>query len=309
MQKSRHFQKVFPFMLGATILFLCGVVSAGEEQHHAEGALLNTYHGVEAKMGKNSFGFPFYLESSEQQGKVSVDVYGIIDHPFSTFLNELKAPGSWCDIASLHPSVKACKYKDPPGTLLMTLYTSRNGYKSPEDIYQFDFHYRDIERRQGYLDVLLSADEGPFSTKGHKMRFEAMPLDTGKTFVHLSYTYSCGFLVRFAGKIYSAVSGDGKIGFTASGTDCNGNPVYVSGARGAIERHAVRYYFAIRTFMDTLRYPEENRFSMRINKWYDLSDQFRNQLYEMEKRDYVAFKTEEHKNQTIRARILTYQLQ
>jgi hypothetical protein len=84
-----------------------------------------------------------------------------------------------------------------------------------------------------------------------------------------------------------------------TGTDRKGNPVYIGGPRGAIERNAVRYYLAIQSFMNTLRYPEEKRFSMRIREWYDLTTLYRRQLYELDKKDYLTFKTKEHKNQVL----------
>jgi hypothetical protein len=49
--------------------------------------------------------------------------------------------------------------------------------------------------------------------------------------------------------------------------------------------------------MDTLRYPEESRFSMRAGRWYDLTSRYRKQLFEMERKDYLEFKTAERKNQ------------
>ena len=82
-----------------------------------------------------------------------------------------------------------------------------------------------------------------------------------------------------------------------TGTDSNGNPVYIGGPRGAIERTAGRYYLAIQSFMNTLRYPETSRFSMRISDWHDLTSRYRKQLFEMEKKDYLTFKTTEHANQ------------
>ena len=100
-----------------------------------------------------------------------------------------------------------------------------------------------------------------------------------------------------AEKIYFATLGQGKVGFTVNGTDSNGTPVYIGGARGALERNAVRYYFAIQSFMDTVRYPDEGRFAMRISEWYDLTNHHRRQLFEMDKKDYLTFKTAEHKNQ------------
>ncbi|MFA6056515.1 MAG: hypothetical protein WC769_14205, partial [Thermodesulfovibrionales bacterium] len=103
--------------------------------------------------------------------------------------------------------------------------------------------------------------------------------------------------LRLAGKAYFATLGWSKVGFTVTGTDRNGKPVYIGGPRGAIERNAVRYYLAIQSFMNTLRYPEESRFSMRTIKWYDLTTRYRKQLFDLDKKDYLIFKTKEHKNQ------------
>jgi len=131
------------------------------------------------------------------------------------------------------------------------------------------------------------------------MRFEALPLEGGRTFVHVSYAYSDSVALRLVQKLYFATLGRGKVGFTVSRTDTNGNPVYIGGTRGALERSVVRSHFAIQSFMDTLRYPEESRFSMRISKWYDLTNRYRKQLFEMDKEDYLTLKTKEHKNQVI----------
>ena len=91
----------------------------------------------------------------------------------------------------------------------------------------------------------------------------------------------------------------GKEGFTVTGTARNGKSVYIGGPRGALERNAVRYYLALQSFMDTLHYTEDIRFSMRTGRWYDLTNRYRRQLFEMEKKDYVKFKAEEHNKQVI----------
>jgi hypothetical protein len=296
-------------MVLSVILFSARSSSAVEEHRQGNDILLDTYHRIEAKLERTSFGFPLYLESSDQDGRVHADVYGIFNHPFSSVLNVLKIPANWCEIVSLHLNVKACTYRDIPGTWGMTLYFGRKVYQSPEDTYHFIFHCRNVKQQQGYIDIVLSADEGPLGTKDHKMRFEAIPLDGGSTFVRVSYDYNYGISLRLAEKIYFATLGLGKVGFTVSGTDTSGNPVYIGGPRGALERNAVRYYFAIQAFMDTLRYPEESRFSMRTSKWYDLTNRYRKQLFEMEKKDYLRFKTEEHKNQVMLQRLIVPGLQ
>jgi hypothetical protein len=131
------------------------------------------------------------------------------------------------------------------------------------------------------------------------MRFEALSLAGGRTFVHVSYAYSDSAALRLAEKIYFATLGRNKVGFTGTGTGRNGKPVYVGGPRGAIERNAARYYFAIHAFMNSLRYPVGKRFSRRISEWYDLTDRHREQLFDLDKKDYLTFKTKEHKNQVL----------
>ena len=299
MHKIRNLLKYFLFMVAAAILFSAGSASAVEKHRQGEDILRDTYHRNMAKLDTNNFGLPLFLESFERDDRVHVDVYGIFDYPFSSVVNVLKVPANWCDIVSLHPNVKACTYRELPGAWLLTFYIGRKVYQAPENTRQVIYYYRNVEQRQGYLDIILSADAGPFGTKDHRMRFEALPLDGGRTFVHVSYAYSNSVALRLAEKAYFATLGWGKVGFTVTGTDRNGNPVYIGGPRGAIERNAVRYYFAIQSFMDMLAYPGENRFSMSTIKWYDLTSRYRKQLFDLDKEDYLTFKTKEHKNQMI----------
>ncbi len=300
MHRIRGLSEFFLLLTAALVFSPTGFALAAEEPVRGDDVLLETYHRIEHDLEKNSFGFPLSLESWDQNGRLHVDVYGIFEHPFSSVVDVLKVPANWCEIAFLHPNVKACTYRELPGSWRLTFYTGRKvSYQPPADTYQFVYQYRNAEQRQESLDVVLTAPEGPFGTKDHKMRFEALPLDRGRTFVHVSYAYSHGFSVRFAEKIYFATVGHGRAGFTVSGTDSSGNPVYIGGARAAMERNAVRYYLAIQSFMDTLRYPEESRFTMRISQWHDLTSRFRRQLFDLDKKDYLTFKTDEHKNQVI----------
>ncbi|NTW98825.1 MAG: hypothetical protein HGB35_02635, partial [Geobacteraceae bacterium] len=203
-----------------------------------------------------------------------------------------------------HPNIKACTYRELSGDWLLTFYPGRKEYQLPEEKRIVRYRYRVISLQQGYMDIVLSADEGPFGTKSHRMRFEAVPLDGGKTFVHVSYAYSDSVALRLATKIYFATLGRGKVGFTVAGTDRSGNPDYIGGPRGALERSAVRYYFAIQSFMDTLHYPEKKRFGMRISEWHDRTSRFRKQLFDLDKKEYLTFKTEEHKNQEALQRLI-----
>jgi hypothetical protein len=307
--KSRNLPKFFLFMVAAAILFSAGFASAVEKPRQGKDILLDTYYRNMARLETNSFGLPLFLESFERDNRVHVDVYGIFDYPFSSVVDVLKVSANWCDIVSLHPNVKACTCRELPGAWLLTFYIGRKVYQPPEDTRQVIYHYRKADQQNGYLDIILSADAGPFGTKDHRMRFEALPLDGGRTFVHVSYSYSDSAALRLAEKIYFATLGRSKVGFTVTGTDGNGNPVYIGGPRGALERNAVRYYLAIQSFMNTLLYPEKSRFSMRISEWYDLTTRYRKQLFDLDKKDYLTFKTKEHKNQVILQRSIGTGLQ
>jgi hypothetical protein len=298
-KKIRTLLKFILFMVAVAILFFARSASAFEKPRRGEDILLDTYHRIETRIEKSAFGFPLFLESSERNDTVQVDVYGIFDYPFSSVVKVLEVPSNWCAIVSLHPNVKACTYRELNDAWLLTFYIGRKFYQPPEDAHQVIYHYRNAERQRGYVDIILSADKGPFGTKDHSMLFEALPLDRGRTFVHVSYAYSGDVVLRLAEKGYFSTLGRGKVGFTVTGTDRNGNPVYIGGRRGAIERNAVRYYFAIESFMNALRYPDKKRFSMRISQWYDLTNRYRKQLFELDKKDYLTFKTREHENQVL----------
>jgi len=201
MHKIRSLPKSLLFMVAAAFLFSAVSASAVEKPRQGADILLDTYHRNMARLERNSFGLPLFLESFERDDRVHVDVYGIFEYPFSSVVDVLKVPANWCDIVSLHLNVKACTYRELPGDWLLTFYIGRKVYQPPEDTRQVIFHYRNIVQQQGYLDIILSADAGPFGTKDHRMRFEALPLEGGRTFVHVSYAYSDSAALRLAAKV------------------------------------------------------------------------------------------------------------
>jgi hypothetical protein len=285
------------FLLAVVVLIAAGSAFAAEQPRQGEELLRDAYHRNLAGLASNNFGLPLVLESFARDEQVHVDVYGIFAYPLSSVVNALTVPANWCDIVSLPPNVKACTYREMPGAWLLTFYLGRKTYQPPEDARQVIYHCRIVVQRQRYLDIVLSADSGPFGTKDHRLRFEALTLDGGRTFVHVSYAYRDTPSLRLAAKGYFATLGRSKVGFTVTGTDKNGQPVYIGGPRGAIERNAVRYYLAIQSYLSTLRYPAENRLSRRISEWYDLTSRYPKQLFDLDKQEYLAFKTKEHENQ------------
>ena len=280
-------------------LFSAGFALAADKPRSGRHILWESYQRSTNRLAANSFGLPLYLDSFELEDRVHVDVYGIFDYPFNSIVSALKVPATWCDIVTLHPNVKACTHRERSGDWLLTLYLGRKFYQPPEDTDLVVYRYRNVMQQQGYLDIVLTADVGPLGSDDHRMRFEALPLDGGKTFVHVSYSYSDTLALRLAGKLYFSTLGRSKAGFTVTGRDSNDKPVLIGGPRGAVERNAVRYYLAIQAYMSTSAYPEESRFRMRGSQWYDLTIHFRKQLFDLEKAEYLTIKAAEQKNQAI----------
>jgi len=245
----------------------------------------------------SNFGLPLFLESFEHDHRMHVDVYGIFAYPFKSVVELLNVPANWCDIVSLHPNVKACTYEETAGVWLLTFYLGRKTSQPLEDTHQVICRYQNVAQQPGYQDIALIAEKGPYGTRNHSLRLEALPLDGDRTFVHVSYSYTDSAALRLATRLYFATLGRGKVGFTVIGTDENDLPLYIGGPRGAVERSAIRYYFAIQSFMDTLRSPAEGRFGLRINQWYDFTTRFRTQLFDLERSDYLKSKAAEHAGQ------------
>jgi hypothetical protein len=259
-------------------------------------ALLAKYPALSAKLVKNQFAAPIYLESSESGGSQQVDMYGVFNYPFEAVRDALESPANWCDITSLHINIKACTARKVADRSLLTIYSGRKYYQAPADAYPLKLTFRVIARQSDYFNLALAAQEGPLGTKDHRIRLEAAPLDQGRTFVHFSYGYRHGAMANLAIKTYFATIARDKIGFSSS-PGPNGTQVLIGGVRGAVERNTVRYYLALQTYMDALKFPEGQRFEQRLNRWYDLTARYPRQLKEVEKGDYLASKRREHQNQ------------
>jgi hypothetical protein len=262
-------------------------------------SLIDKYHKIEKELKKSSSVIPFYLESSMSQNASHVDIYGTIKYPFDIVENGLQLPTNWCDIVLLHTEVRACTYKKVNNTWLLTLYNVKKFRDPLEDAYPMKFEYHVIAQQLGFFAISLSAREGPFGTKDHQIGLEVLPLDEGRTFIHLRYSLRYNPLGYFLMKSYSSIFGGGRIGFSVIGTDRDGNPVYVGGLRGAIESDVLRYYLAILAYMDTLKIPIEQRFEKRMSQWYDLTARYKRQLFEMEKEEYLTHKRQDQESQLI----------
>lgn len=286
------FKRLHALLLALScLLFLAGTSYADQD------GLQQKYQQLKKKLETNSYGVPIYIESAIKEQSQNGDVYGIIYHPYNMVKTAFSQVENWCEIAPLHLNIKACTFQKLNGDYLLTLYSGRKYFERPEDTYQLVYRYHLDNGQENYSRTLLSAKDGPLGTSDYLISTEAMPLNDTETFIHFSYSYKQGFWTRFAMDTYLATLGRKKVGFTIIDTDSNGNPVYIDGVRGVIERNAVRYYYAIQAYLDTISSAPEKQLLTRLNRWFDLTEQHHQQLYEMDKKEYLDYKQQEHVEQ------------
>ena len=166
-----------------------------------------------------------------------------------------------------------------------------------EKSFRLDFALRPVAATPDYFESRLEAQAGPLGTKDYHIAVSAIPLEAGRTFMHLSYSYGYGTAGRMAMQAYLATAGSDKVGFTVTGKDGKDQPIYIGGMRGAIERNAMRYYLAIDAHLASLNSPAGQQVEKRIQGWFDSTERYPRQLREMDRNTYTAMKRSEYERQ------------
>jgi hypothetical protein len=272
----------------ACIAMLSGVSTAQPDAGSGAGALQAKYRAVGPQLSNNTFQRPLVLASNEASDRLSGDIYAVVDHPFTDVGRELQSPVVWCEVLMLHLNTKNCTVGANRDSLAVAVGRK---YDQPlEDVQSIDFGYRVAQAGADYLDVRMSAASGPLSTRDYRISLEAVPIEGGKTFIHLGYAYAYGTAARLAMKGYLATVGSDKVGFTSSGKDAQGEPGYVGGVRGVVERNTMRYYLAIDAYLDAPGMQGRDR---RAAIWFDGTERYARQLHEVERTDYLEMKKKE----------------
>jgi hypothetical protein len=254
------------------------------------------YHELQEAAQHGPFGLPLQVHSEERPNLVSAEIRGILAHPFETLGATFIQPGSWCDFLSLNPNIKACTFQGSAQEILLTLYIGTRNYRSPEAATQQPYRFLVRTRQAQYAAISLSASEGLLGTKAHQFEFEAAGV-AGKTVVALRSSYEPSALSRLVTAIYLATLGRDKIGFSRQQSDDGAEAGYVRGVQGMIERGVMRYYLALKAFLDTRELPTTRQFEARLTALHDLTELYPAQLRQMEKAEYLDIKRRERENQ------------
>lgn len=259
--------------------------------------LLDRYEQLETELEENGYGIPVYILSNGENSTMQGEIYGIIDHPYQTVRASLTSSRNWCDIVPLHLNIKACTYKHLNGSDRLTFYTGRKFYEKADDVYKIAYIFTLTKDSEEFFQANLTAEKGPMGTSQYNIQAKAIPLTNSKTFIHFSYSYKYNLLTEIGMNTYLATLGSDKVGFSIIEEDEDGQPIYIDGILGIIERNSVRYYFSIKSYLDTLTVNSIDRFEARLNKWFDLTEDFKRQLYELDRKDYLEYKRLELKDQ------------
>jgi len=282
------------------VALLCagvGIAHADDADMNSAWTLRAKYVALQDRLSHNQFQRPLALDSSETSREVAGDIYALVNSPFATVGAALNSPGNWCDILILHLNTKYCRASTAGQGSVLNVSIGRKYDQPLDEAYRVAFAYRVAAQTPNYLRIRLSADEGPLSTRDYRMVLEAIPVTNGRTFIHLSYSYAYGLGGWLAMQAYLGTTGRDKVGFTIAGTQPDGQPLYIGGTRGVVERNTMRYYVAIEAFLDALSEPPQAQFEQRLRHWFAAIERYPRQLHEMEQGAYLDMKRREYRRQ------------
>lgn len=263
----------------------------------AAATLRGSYAALGEQLRHNQFGQPLVLDSAETPDNLRGDIFAVVEHPFATVSAALNDPGEWCDVLILHLNTKYCRTAGSGANTAVNIAVGKKFNQPLKDAHRVDFAWRPVSATADYLEIHLEAPAGPLGTSDYRIVLQAIPLEGGRSFIHLRYSYSYGFAGRMAMKAYLATIGSDKIGFTSSGKGPDGKPAFIGGVRGVAERNTMRYYLAIDAYLDALSAPADARLERRLQNWFTATERYARQLHEMERSEYIAMKLVEYRRQ------------
>jgi hypothetical protein len=269
--------------------------SSAPDNESKTAALLEKHVALTAQLTQNQYRRPLFLESSEGADAVSGSAYAILNSPFSTVSDTFTSPKRWCEVLILHLNTKYCRASanTSPSTLAVSI--GKKTAQLLKEAFALEFAFSVAAASPDYLAVQLNADKGPLSTHNYRLELQAVPLPEGKTFIYLRYSYGYGMVGRLAMQTYLATLGRGKVGFTR--INQGQKSAYVGGMRGTIERNTMRYYLAIEAYQASLSQAPAQQFNMRLQYWFDATEEYSRQLHEVDRKAYLTMKKSEYQRQ------------
>lgn len=286
-------------MLLGVICWVClGTVRAeAAPESNSAASLRARYLTLAPQLSNNQFNRPLYVDSAESPSHLRGDIYALVDYPFAAVNQAFNDPSHWCDMLILHINTKYCQASTSPAGSLLVVRVGKKNYQPLLQAQRFAFAYRVATTTPEYFDVGLSATAGPLGTSDYRIRLEAVAIPGDKTFLHITYSYAYNFAGRLAMQAYLATIGRDKVGFSNIGQPAGGEPDYVDGVRGVVERNTMRYYLAIDAYLGALATPPAQQFEQRLQSWFTSTELYARQLHEVDRATYLDMKRREYQRQ------------
>ena len=275
---------------GLSVVIALSLAAAAPVQAQDAAALQARHAALRQVLERNAYGRPLLLESSERADSLQGDIHARIEWPFAAVGAALQGTGHWCEVLMLHLNTQACRAIDSQAGESLELVIGQKHNQPQDQAYRVEFAYKLVASRPDYMRVLLAADAGPLGTKDYRIVLEVAALDARSSFVHLSYAYGQGVMARVALQGYLATLGRNKVGFSVVGRQADGQPQFIGGTRGLIERNTMRYYLAVEAYLGALSSPPALRFEKRLADWHAGIERYHVQLHELELGEYLSLK-------------------
>jgi hypothetical protein len=260
-------------------------------------ALRARYVALSPQLENSAIRRGLYLESTDSERAPRGDAYAVIDYPLATVAAAFAEPATLCESLILHLNVQYCRAIATAAGPQLSTALGKKTNQPLDDTHRISFIYSIEASSADYTRVELSSREGPLGTGNYLVVLELTALDAQHAFMHLQYSYTQGFLTRWATAVYFSTRARDKVGFTWIVED--ERPQLVRGIRGALERNTMRYYLAIDAYLQSLGSPAPQRFEQSLERWFADTERFARQLREVTHDDYLDMKRSQYLRQQV----------
>jgi len=282
--------------LSLVMAFACPAALA-DDLADAANALHQQEQALATKLRESPFQQPIVVDSAEYGEELVANVHALVAQPLPLVQQALARPSQWCEVLILHLNVKGCE----AGDASVTVYLGRKFQQPIAQAKALRLAFAMDAATPGYLHVQMRAADGPSGTHDHAISLEAVPSADGRTFVHFRYAMRSSLWSRMLMNVYLDTLGSGKIGFTRLAAG-HGTTVPIEGARGAIERNAMRYYLALQVCLEGTTWSPQEAGERRMAAWFDATERYAPQLHEVSREEYLVMKRSELARQAQLAR-------
>ena len=282
-------------LAGAALSAAAGAWAQGPlPEVHGAVALRALHASLGEALRASKFHTPLKLDSAEPSGSVRGDVYAEVDADFDSVVRALGDVSHWCDVLLLHVNNRQCRVTSAGTAPTLVLGIVRKYDHAPDQAMRLALGYKLVAATPEYLEVQLSSPDGPMGTSNFQILVQAVALPGKHTFLHFQNAYDAGTFATMATKAFLATFSSGKVGFTVVGKKSDGQPDFMAGVRGLMERNVMRYYLGIEAYLHAMPAPAEQQFDRRLEDWANAAERYPRQLHEVDRATYFALKRADH---------------